>query len=60
MAIIDQDVNDRWAVYNGDCIEVMGDMPKDSVHMSIYSPPFGGLYAYSSDDRDISNCLDYA
>lgn len=52
-------ITDRYAIYNGDCMEVMGKMPEDSVHLSVYSPPFGGLYHYSSDDRDLSNCGDY-
>ena len=52
-------LNDRYAIYNGDCIEVMRDLPSASVHFSIYSPPFAGLYVYSSNERDISNCNDY-
>lgn len=52
-------VTDRSAIYNGDCVEVMQAMPEASVHLSIYSPPFGGLYNYSSDERDLSNSNDY-
>ena len=59
MAIREQKITDQYAIYNGDCIEVMETMPDESVHLSIYSPPFGGLYHYSSDDRDLSNCDDY-
>lgn len=59
MAVINQLINDRFAIYNGDCIEVMQGMPKDSIHLSCYSPPFGGLYHYSSNERDLSNCDDY-
>lgn len=59
MAVQDQRVTDRYAIYNGDCIEVMQSMPSESVALSVYSPPFGGLYHYSSDDRDLSNCRDY-
>jgi len=59
MAVIDQCVTDKFAVYNGDCTEVMSDMPSGCVHLSIYSPPFGGLYHYSSNERDLSNCDDY-
>lgn len=59
MAVREQLITDQYALYNGDCIEVMQKMPKDSVHLSVYSPPFGGLYHYSSDDRDLSNCDDY-
>ena len=52
-------LTDRYALYNGDCCEVMAGMPENSVHLSVYSPPFGGLYTYSSDERDLSNALDY-
>lgn len=59
MAVIDQKITDRYAIYNADCIEVMKELPKDSIHLSVYSPPFGGLYHYSSSERDLSNCKDY-
>ena len=60
MAVLDQCVTDQFAIFNGDCVEVMQDLPAGSVHLSIYSPPFGGLYHYSSDERDLSNCDGYA
>lgn len=59
MAVKDQVIADQYALYNGDCIEVMDGMPDESVHLSVYSPPFGGLYNYSSSERDLSNCSDY-
>ena len=59
MSITDQTIGDNFALYNADCINVMRAMPESSVHLSIYSPPFGGLYVYSSDERDLSNCDDY-
>lgn len=59
MAVITQEVVDQYAIYNGDCIEVMQSLPDASVHLSVYSPPFGGLYNYSSSDRDLSNCRGY-
>ena len=59
MAVNDQTITDRYAIYNGDCCEVMAKLPDASVHLSIYSPPFGGLYHYSSSERDLSNCRDY-
>lgn len=59
MAVIDQHVTDRYAAYNADCVEVLAGLPDRSIHLSIYSPPFAGLYQYSSDERDLSNCLDY-
>jgi DNA modification methylase len=60
MAVTEQVVTNRYALYNGDCIEVMSSMPDERVHLSIYSPPFGGLYHYSSSERDLSNCKNYA
>lgn len=60
MGVLTQQITDRWAVYNGDCMEVLAALPADSIHGSIYSPPFAGLYHYSSDDRDLSNARDYA
>jgi DNA modification methylase len=59
MAIINQELTDQYALYNGDCIEVMGSLPDASVDMSIYSPPFCGLYNYSSSERDLSNRKSY-
>jgi DNA modification methylase len=60
MAVADQHITDRYALYQGDCIEVMATMPNECIHLSVYSPPFGGLYHYSSDDRDLSNNSNYA
>ncbi len=59
MAITDQVITDRYALYNGDCIEVMRDLPDGKIDLSIYSPPFCGLYNYSSNERDLSNCRSY-
>src|SRR3990167_4558126 len=59
MAVLTQTIQDRYALYNGDCIEVMRSLPDQSAHLSVYSPPFGGLYHYSSSARDLSNCKDY-
>ena len=44
MAVLDQSITDRYAVYNGDCMEVMPGLPDGSVALSVYSPPFAGLY----------------
>lgn len=49
----------NFSLYNGDCVEVMRQLPDKSVDLSIYSPPFMGLYNYSSDERDLSNCASY-
>lgn len=47
---------DRYALYNGDCVEVTAQMPSDSVDFEIFSPPFANLYIYSDDLRDMGNC----
>lgn len=52
-------LTDQYALYLDDCLEVMPGLPDCSVHFSIYSPPFAGLYHYSSSPRDLSNCRDY-
>jgi DNA modification methylase len=59
VAVADQVITENYAIYNGDCIDVMRTLPDKSVHMSVYSPPFCGLYNYSSDERDLSNCNGY-
>lgn len=57
MAIRDQLITDNFAIYCGDCIEVLGSIADESIHLSVYSPPFAGLYQYSSDERDLSNSI---
>ena len=59
MAVKEQKITDKYAVYLGDCMEVLPIFPKEKIHLSIYSPPFGGLYHYSSSERDLSNCDNY-
>lgn len=59
MGVIDQVITDSYALYNGDCVDVMKVLASESIHLTVYSPPFGGLYNYSSDEHDLSNCHDY-
>lgn len=59
MAVAEQVITDKYALYNGDCCEVVLTIPSESVGLSVYSPPFCGLYNYSSDDRDMSNSPTY-
>lgn len=56
MSAKDQVVTSEYAIYNSDCMEVLPTLPDNSVDLSIYSPPFAGLYNYSSSERDFSNC----
>lgn len=63
MAVIEQKLTDRYALYNSDCMEILSAIGDGKVHLSVYSPPFasgaGGLFTYSSSDRDLSNCSSY-
>jgi len=56
---MDHKITPEYAVYNADCMEVLPSIKKDSIHLSVYSPPFADLYNYSSDDADMSNCRSY-
>lgn len=47
---------DQWAVYLGDCIEILGGMPTGLIDLSIFSPPFSDLFVYSDSERDMGNC----
>lgn len=49
-------ITDRYALYNGDCVDITKNMPAESVHFEIFSPPFANLYIYSDDLRDMGNC----
>lgn len=57
--VLDQLITDRFAIYNADSMDVMAAMPDNSMHATVYSPPFSGLYVYSSNDRDVSNARNY-
>ena len=59
MPVSDQVITNDYAIYNGDCVEVIADLPSNSIDMAVYSPPFAGLFQYSGDERDMSNCTSY-
>ncbi len=52
----DQLITDNYAIYEADCMHVIPNLPNESIDLSIYSPPFAGLYNYSSNPNDFSNC----
>lgn len=56
MSAKEQTITDDYAIYCSDCMEVLPTLPDNSIDLSIYSPPFAGLYNYSSSERDFSNC----
>ena len=56
MNCLDQTIGENFALYHGDCVEVLKGLPAHSVHYSIFSPPFASLYTYSNSPRDMGNC----
>lgn len=56
MNCIDQEVNEQWGLFRGDCVEVLQALPEYSIDYSIFSPPFASLYTYSNSPRDMGNC----
>ena len=54
----DMTSGDGWTVYHADCVEVTAAIPDESLHYTIFSPPFASLYTYSASDRDMGNCAD--
>lgn len=59
MNVLGQKIGERFAIYNGDSVEVLKGIPENSIHYSITSIPFASLYTYSNSDRDMGNCKDY-
>jgi DNA modification methylase len=59
MNVLSQVIENDYALYNGDCVETIKGLPDNSIHYSIFSPPFASLYTYSSSPRDLGNCNDH-
>ena len=59
MAVINQIIKDKYAIYNGDCISVMRELPTGKIDMALFSPPFADLYCYSDSPEDLGNCKNY-
>ena len=55
-----QNVDSNFSLYNGDSCEIIKSIPDNSIHYTIFSPPFASLYTYSNSDRDMGNCKDDA
>jgi DNA modification methylase len=53
--VLDQAQGNNWIIYNGDSCEILKEIPSNSLHYSIFSPPFSSLYTYSNSDRDLGN-----
>ncbi len=55
LKILDQEITDEWSMYHGDCVPVTRKLKSDSIHYSIFSPPFSSLFTYSASERDMGN-----
>lgn len=56
MNILEQVIKNDYAIYNGDSVEITKEIPDNSIHYTLFSPPFSSLYTYSNSDRDMGNC----
>lgn len=55
MNVLDQVIEKKYAMYCGDSCELIKEVPNESIHYTIFSPPFASLYTYSNSDRDMGN-----
>lgn len=60
MKVLNQTITEKYSLYQGDCCEVIRAIPDDSIHYSIFSPPFASLYVYSNSERDMGNCKSHS
>ncbi|NEL99685.1 site-specific DNA-methyltransferase, partial [Escherichia coli] len=56
MQLLNETIGKNYAMYNGDCCELIQALPDDSVGYSVFSPPFASLFVYSDSERDMGNC----
>lgn len=57
--VIDQEAGQNFVAYQGDCVDVVRGLADDSIHFSVFSPPFASLYTYSASPRDMGNSADH-
>lgn len=55
MNVLDQVIKNKYAIYSGDSCEITKEIPDNSIHYTLFSPPFASLYTYSNSDRDMGN-----
>lgn len=58
MHVIDQKISGLYSIYHGDSCEVIKGIKDNSIHYSLFSPPFSSLYTYSNSNRDMGNSKD--
>lgn len=49
---------ESWTAYHGDCVDVVRQLPDNSIGFSVYSPPFASLFVYSESECDMGNSAD--
>lgn len=59
METTDRYQSDKCDIRLGDCVQLIQDVPDESVGFSIFSPPFAELYTYSDKLEDMGNSKDY-
>jgi len=50
---------EHYTIKRGDCVQLIADVPNESIGFSVFSPPFAELYTYSSHIEDMGNSKDY-
>jgi DNA modification methylase len=54
--VLNEAHGDKWSLYHADCVDFASQLPDESIHFSVYSPPFANLYIYSESVADMGNC----
>jgi hypothetical protein len=60
MDVLAETITDDFALYHSDCVDVLRGLPDESIHYSVFSPPFASLYTYSASPRDMGNVANHA
>lgn len=55
---LNSETGPNWQAVHGDCVDVLSQMPDNSIDFSVYSPPFGSLFVYSESAADMGNSTD--
>lgn len=55
MPVLNYKMGEKWTLYNADCVEAMREIPDNSIHLSVFSPPYSQIYSYSNSSRDLGN-----
>lgn len=51
----DMEEGDGWKLYLGDSIKRIDEIESESIGLTVFSPPFPGMYAYTNSPNDIGN-----